>query len=225
VTFDLKTGRFFSYSDFFRPESRGEVDKLIFNFFAGKMKQVGIDYPWAQFLKDKKETYEFCLWSKTYDRRVVTLKILDFPSDWFSERVRALYGGLQPELRLDKLRDYADPGGPLAPLLSRKQASACPGPGNIHPSAATTRSVRAKPFHRKNAWSCESHWRSGWATGKGPHPRHWQTLARLVGVSSGERTGLQGLRELLELKREMSQMYEQTGPPARAAPQPQFQLA
>ena len=45
LTFDLKTGGFFSYSDLFRPESRGQVNKLIFNFLAGKMKGAGIDYP------------------------------------------------------------------------------------------------------------------------------------------------------------------------------------
>ena len=59
LTFDLKTGRFFSYSDLFRPESRGQVNKLIFHFLAGKMKPAGIDYPWAQYLKDKKDAYEF----------------------------------------------------------------------------------------------------------------------------------------------------------------------
>ena len=111
LTFDINTGRFFSYSDLFRPESRGQVDKLIFSFLAGKMKQVGIDYRWEQFLKDKKETYEFILWSKTYDRCLVTLKILDFP-----------YGGFAPELPLDQLKNYANPDGPLAPAscLSHK---------------------------------------------------------------------------------------------------------
>jgi hypothetical protein len=63
LTFDIKTGRRFTYSDLFRPESRSQVDKLIFGFLAGKMKRAGVDYPWAQFLKDKKADYEFCLWT------------------------------------------------------------------------------------------------------------------------------------------------------------------
>ena len=75
------------------------------------------DYPWAQLLTDKKETYEFCLWTNVNDRRVVTLRILDFPDEWFSERVSA-HGGLEPELPLDQLKSYASPDGPLALVLS-----------------------------------------------------------------------------------------------------------
>ena len=130
VTFDLKTGRVFNYSDLFRPESRGEVDKLIFSSLAGQMKQqFGIDYPWAQFLKDKKETYEFQLVtrgearaSNVNDPRLVTLTILDFPDEWFNQRAGMIVG-LEPHLSLDQLKSYANPGGPLALLLPRKQAS------------------------------------------------------------------------------------------------------
>jgi hypothetical protein len=32
LTFDLNTGRFFDYSNLFRSEGRGLVDKLIFSF-------------------------------------------------------------------------------------------------------------------------------------------------------------------------------------------------
>jgi len=123
LTFDLKTGRFFTYNDLFRPKSCLQVDKLIFGFLAGKMKPAGIDYPWAQFLKDKKDAYEFCLWTNVNDRRLVTLKILDFPDEWFRERV-SVHGGLEPELPLDQLKSYASPDGPLALLFSgSKQAS------------------------------------------------------------------------------------------------------
>jgi len=123
LTFDINTGRFFSYSDLFRPEGRPEVDKLIYSFFAAKMKRAGIDYPWAQFLKDKKESYEFCLWTNVRDRRLVTLKILDFPHDWFAERVNLMAGGLEPELPLDQLKDYANLDGPLALLPPLKRVS------------------------------------------------------------------------------------------------------
>jgi hypothetical protein len=119
LTFDINTGRFFSYSDLFRPEGRPEVDKLIYSIFAGKMKRAGIDYPWAQFLKDKKESYEFCLWTNVRDRRLVTLKILDFPADWFAEHVN-MNGGLEAELPLDQLKNYANPDGPLAVLLPQR---------------------------------------------------------------------------------------------------------
>jgi len=75
----------------------------------------------VQFLKDKKDTYEFCLWTSVNDRRLVTLKILDFPDEWFRERV-SMNGGLEPELPLNQLRAYTSPDGPLALLLSWQQA-------------------------------------------------------------------------------------------------------
>ena len=53
----------------------------------------------------------------------MTLKILDFPDEWFSERV-SVHGGLEPELPLDQLKSYASPDGPLALLFSgSKQTS------------------------------------------------------------------------------------------------------
>jgi hypothetical protein len=56
------------------------------------------------------------------DSRLTSLRILDFPDEWFNERVK-MNGGLEPELPLDQLTDYANPDGPLTPLLFwRKQS-------------------------------------------------------------------------------------------------------
>ena len=47
-----------------------------------------------------------------------------------------------------------------------------------------------------------------------------RTSSVAQGTTGSSTPSLQELRELLELKREMSQMYEQAGPPAGATPQP-----
>jgi hypothetical protein len=80
------------------------------SFLTGKMKQVGIDYAWEQSLKDEKETHEFCLWSKTYDRWLVTLRILDFPDQWFGVRV-SLRAGLSRYCRWISLKATRVPAG------------------------------------------------------------------------------------------------------------------
>jgi hypothetical protein len=51
-----------------------------------------------------------------------TLRILDFPDEWFTERV-SMHGGLEPELPPDQPKSYASPDGPLALLFSGSKAS------------------------------------------------------------------------------------------------------
>jgi hypothetical protein len=65
------------------------------------------------------EKARICLSSNAYVRWVVTLIILDFPNEWFAERVSS-NGGLERGLPLDQLKGYANPDGPLALLLLRK---------------------------------------------------------------------------------------------------------